>query len=288
MIKQKVVMFFVIMFLVASCSSDDDIVLSEKEVENPIPIPSKLELRFVRASGDSDISNLQVGDSVIVGYKITGENLQEDEAFAITPLSGGPVSHQVLGEDYDCYYRKQKVESFHTSDQEGEFTLHIKKPGNFRHVYELSKVKKDSLILPAQQLAKGEIFFNSVRIVAYSYEVRTKKGDISSHSRWDTYYKYFIDSGNEQYDTYLEGLNSQFHYNNLISNQSDFQNKTSRDFHPVQRSKGSGGKYRVYMIDKIMFKKQVNGLETNIEYKNIPVGWYDRQDQWGDRGTENL
>lgn len=284
---KKLILLFLLMVGIYSCSDSDtddlDLTTDQNLIENPT-----FSLKFVKASNGSTMTNLQVGDSLVIAYEINGVSINTHETFTIMPQLGGPVSHQILGEDYDLYYKNKKVDKINTLEKQGKFTLYIKKAGNFSHTYSAFIVNAENNEIPKKLISKSELYFNSVRIVAYNYEIRLRKSSTWQHSLRGVFHKLYIDTGNEEYDKYLENLTYNVYYNSRSFEQSNFRNKENRDFYEVQRVEGGKNAYTVNTIDKIVFKKEVNGVTTNIEYKNIPVVFYGRKDDWGTEGNNNL
>ncbi|QII70449.1 hypothetical protein G8C41_06345 [Apibacter sp. B3706] len=284
---KKLMLLFLLMVIIYSCSDSDTNDLNLTTDQNLIENPT-FSIKFVKASNGSTMNNLQVGDSLVLTYKITGATIKPDEAFTIMPQPGGPISHQLLGEDYDLYFKNKKVDNIYTVENEGKFTLYIKKAGNFSHTYCAFIVNAKNNEIPKKLISKSELFFNSVRIVAYNYEIRLRKSSTWHHSLNGVFHKLYIDTGNEVYDKYLENLSYNVYYNSRSFEQSNFRNKENRDFYDVQKVEGGKRAYIINTIDKIIFKKDVNGIITNIEYKNIPVVSYGRKDDWGTEGNNNL
>lgn len=241
---KKLILLFLLYIGINSCSDFDDINLNQTIDQTLIENPT-FSLKFVRTSRGSTMNNLQVGDSLVIAYKITGVTIKSDEAFTIMPQLGGPVSHQILGEDYDLFYKNKKVDKINTLEKQGKFTLYIKKAGNFSHVYTAFIVNTENNEIPNKLIPKSDLYFNSVRIVAYNYEIRLRKSSTWQHSLRRVFHKLYIDTGNEEYDKYLENLTYNVYYNSRSFEQSNFRNKQNRDFYEIQRVEGGKNAYTV-------------------------------------------
>lgn len=279
---KKLILFNLILsFFLAfiSCSSDDDAISIENS-ENDL----KLLLNLKKTSTGSNLLNLQVGDTLTFKYTITS-NFESDNPYEISPISTITEKHQVINKDYEIFFNDIKVNKIVTNNKEGEFKYLIKRAGNFDNIFILSAENK------ANKIYKDEynLFFNAVKIVAYSYITKTKKGGTFNHSRWNYYNKIYVETGFEKNDNFLNNSKYDIKFLHLSSTFENFQKNLSSDFYPVQNYEGgSNPSIKPTLINSIAFTKEVGNDKIKITYDNIPVTYFGRQDSWGNDGKNNF
>jgi hypothetical protein len=265
-----------------ACSDDHD----------DITVPSSaLKIAFVQTNTGHIENNLQVGD--VLTYKYTLEDIDgEFSSYEIVPEGQTVVFHQIKDTDFSLGDANIKP-----IGKEGNFKLTILKPGNFQLKFVLKKITSEG---EKTAVATAEVDFNAVKITAYRYDWEYKGSSGGHHSQHLYFHKLYIDTGHEQYDNlYLGGLTLTAYFKNLKNLYQGFQNtfqdfipNTHIDFYEQQDYEGteSGSKNVVLVstIDEIVFDKDVNGVTTHMEYKNIPVIDWKYQNSWADQGDPAL
>lgn len=270
---KKIATALIVSSLFLSCHSDDS---------EPVFTPKVgLETTFLKATHQHSLSNIQVGDTLTYTFHIS-ENRKSDK-FAIVPESNNSIKHQFMDVDYELLYNDNKVNAIETTEKTGNFKIVVKKAGNFQHSYKVISYK-DNDIFESQTT---DLIFNAIKITAYRYNWKYKNGGSFSHSKWRYFHKLYIDTGEQQYDNYLNNLSYQIRFDNYNHNFSNFEKNTNMNFYQVQHYQGGDNPTQYSNIDKIIFKKEYNGNISLIEYHNIPVLWLGRHDNWGYNGNNN-
>ncbi|MFV0531508.1 MAG: hypothetical protein ACK5MD_08715 [Flavobacteriales bacterium] len=255
-----------------SCHSDDEMLAPK----------ITLDTTFLEATNQHTLSNIQVGDTLTYKFDISGNT--DSDSFAIVPgETNNSIKHQFMDVDYELLYNGSKTDTIKTSQNTGTFKIVAKKTGNFQHTYKAIAYKGNDTL----ESEKTDLIFNAVRIIAYSYTWKYKSGGIFSHSKWKCFHKLYIDTGEQQYDHYLDGLTYDVKYASYNKPIYNFERSTNRDFHGMQEYEGGSDPTIYSTIDKIIFKKEFNGISSLIEYHNIPVHYMGRHDDWGYGGNNN-
>jgi hypothetical protein len=269
-----------------ACSSDDhdDITVLSSN--------SALKIAFVKTDTGHIENNLQAGD--VLTYKYTLEGIDGDySSYEIVPEGQTVVFHQIKDTDFSLVGSP----IIKPIGKEGNFQLKILKPGNFQLKFVLKKVTSEGGKTTA---ATAEANFNAVKITAYRYNWQYKK--TSMYTVYAYFHKLYIDTGHEQYDNlYLGGLSMEVSFKNSKNLNDAFNNpfqdfipNTHIDFYEYQlygnglKGLSSSPGVVVATIDKIKFVKDVNGVNTFMEYDNIPVIDRGRQDSWEGNGDMAL
>lgn len=271
--------FLLCLLTLLSCSNVDD---DDKKSNDDL----KLDINFVKSSTGSNLSNLQVGDTITFEYKITS-SLTSTKDYIINPKINNPNKHQIIGEDYEIVKDNKSLPFISTKDKEGTFQYLVKKPGNFDNYFSVSTKNSTNETVTSKEY---NIFFNAVKIVAYSYTIQLQNGTTTRSSTNKFFNKIFIDTGNKENDNYLVDLNYSVKFLHLENKFTKFQKNKSLDFHDPQQYKGAKlPSVTPTTITSITFSVPLNNSNsTIIEYKNIPVQSMDRQQSWGENGNNNF
>jgi len=272
---------------ITSCSSDND---------DDDGMPSKNSVTLNMEIASSKLKNLEVGDIIYLKYTIEGLKIDSLAEYYIEPIGENESMHQIVGTDYYPGGVFNPSGIIYVNSNSGLFELQIAKPGNFRLQFALNEYKdgkKTQLAVTPALNESGEIAFNAVRIVAYTYFRQTDGGGLDRPD-FNRYHKLYIDTGKYNNDTYLQGTDLTVYLSNNKVTSSElpalasFPINTTLDFSKVVHYKGRGNGPTPYSkIDKLEFKTTINGIPTYVEYNNIPVTNYGEKGSWGDSGNPN-
>lgn len=260
-----------VLLLGVSCNRSSD--------DNPIPQKNDISLKV---STTQDLSNLQVGEKLIVNFEIEDKDTI-NTTYVIKPETMSIRDHQRRGVDYfiqveendennNLKYTNIKELSLKSHQQKGGFYLEILQPGAFKHKYILEKYKNGVKV----DESSADFLFNAVKITAWTYYNR-------SGNRFRRYYKFFIDDGTQQYDNYLENVNGKLHtYNALYYDHRHSEGDQSFSAHQEKEFRyedywklgqaSEPGLFAKRTLDEIFIQqKQADGTINNIIYKNIPI-----------------
>ncbi|MDR2066072.1 MAG: hypothetical protein LBP85_10260 [Prevotellaceae bacterium] len=287
---------FTAVMLFASCSDDKMAEPVEPVID---PLDPVLKIEFQSFPSGRDWTNLQTGDIVTFGYTV--ENIDSiDNTYEIAAVGSNAIFHQIQNTDFALVKKNTGLIPYYNLiavvdnlSQTGTFLLRILKPGNFHLNFALNKIENG---VKTPVAVSGEIQFNAVRIVAYTYDYLIEEGGWFSHGKYNYCHKLYMDTGNQQYDNqYLGGLNYVINFKNSRNqNQSfspeftNFVPKVNIDLYDIQTFEGgSSPGVIVTVIDKISFVKIINGNTSYIDYKNITVTSMGGQNAWGPNGNPN-
>ena len=282
--------YFILLFLIVlsqSCSKNDSQTATSTEevaVEKKVALTSSLAY----VSNGHTIGNVQVGDTLTYNYDIVSN--VTDGKFYIVPETTSAIKHQKQNTDFTLFYNKLKCDTVKCLTKSGKFKVLVNRAGNFQNTVTAVNFIKSS----SPQVYKSnsvDVLFNAVRIVAYSYNWNYYTTSARHH--WQRYLnKLYIDNGNQQNDTYLQGLAYQTKYLSKTTNNTGFVINSNSDFFPSFTKWGSdnldGEEAYIYTIYKITFNKTINNINSLIEYDNIPVYEWGEHPDWGDNGNNNL
>lgn len=273
---RKILYFVAVSLLGISCNRDEN--NNEKEKSKDINVGFKV-------STTQDLSNLQVGERLVVDFEIEDKDTI-NTTYIIKPETINAIAHQRRGvdyflqvEDYDennnLKYTNIKELPFTSQKQKGNFYLEILQPGTFHHKYILEKYVKGVKVGETS----AEFLFNAVKITAWTYYQRTQRSGIFQRSKHRRYYMFSIDDGNQQYDNYLENVNGKSHTYSALYREhrhSEGDNRFSahqeKEFRWSEEQEKEPVRVHSHTIEEISIQqKQADGTINNIVYKNIPI-----------------
>lgn len=279
-------LLFLIVFL-QSCSKDENSEIATEEV----PVEKKITLTSSVAyvTNGHLIGTVQVGDTIVYNYQIVSN--VTDGNFYIVPETISAIKHQRQNVDFTLFYNKLKCDTIKCLAKSGKFKVLVNRAGNFQNaVTAINKLK--SRPTEVYKSNPVDVLFNSVRIISYYYVWEwDRRGSMVFGYRYyfRHLYKLYIDTGDQQFDNYLTGLDYEMKFHTFIKNYGNFVKSTNINFSEVQETdSGNGPNFVPNIINSIKFKKNINGSDSLIEYTNIPVINCGRQDAWGWDGNNNL
>lgn len=270
---RKILYFVAVSLLGISCNRDEN--NNEKEKSKDINVGFKV-------STTQDLSNLQVGERLVVNFEIEDKDTI-NTTYIIKPEVLSVMYHQRRGVDFHMQvedrdennnhkYRNVNEMSLKSREQKGGFYLEILQPGSFQHKYILEKYVNGKKVGETS----ADFLFNAVKINAFTFY--RKISDRNPHRR---YYKFIIDDGSQQYDNYLENINGKTHTYKAVHGKishsegdgsiSAHQEKEFR-WEDYWRDGQSQARIRSPYVEEISIQqKQSDGTINHIVYKNIPI-----------------
>lgn len=263
-----------VLLLGVSCSRNGD--------DSSIPKKDNISLKI---STTQDLSNLQVGEKLIVNFEIEDKDTI-NTTYVLRPETMSIRDHQRIDIDYLMQveegdennkpkYKNVNKLSLKSHQQKGGFYLEVLQPGSFKHKYILEKYKNGV----KEEETSMDFLFNAVKITAWTYSIETQTPNLFRHSIHRRLYKFIIDDGNQQYDNYLENVNGKKHtYNSLYIGQnhsegdSEFSAHQEKEFRWSEEQEKSPPHIHSTTIKAISIQqKQADGTVNNIIYKDIPI-----------------
>ncbi len=271
-----------------SCSKDDSqtaTLTDEVSVEKKVALTSSLAY----VSNGHSIGNVQVGDTLTYNYDIVSN--VTDGKFYIVPETTSSIKHQKQNIDFTLFYNKLKCDTVKCLTKSGKFKVLVNRAGNFQNTVTAVNFIKSS----SPQVYKSnsvDVLFNAVRIVTYYYNwMYNRNGNqYTGYSYFYRHlYKLYIDTGDQQFDNYLTGLDYEMKFHTFTRNYVNFAKSTNINFSDVQEtSRGNGPDFIPNTINSIKFSKTINNVNSIIEYSNVPVSNQGQQDAWGWDGNNNI
>lgn len=265
----------VVLLLLVSCNSREDSITNTTEEKKEI------QLNF-KVSTTQDLSNLQVGERLLVDFEIEDKDTI-NTTYVIKPEVLSVMYHQRRGIDFNMQvedkdennnlkYTNVNELSLKSREQKGGFYLEILEPGTFQHKYILEKYVNGKKVGETS----AEFLFNAVKITAFTFYRK-----ISNRHPHRRYYKFIIDDGSQQYDNYLENINGKTHtyiaeHGGIYHKEGDgsivaHQEKEFR-WEDYWRNGQNPGYIRTPYVEKISItQKHADGTINHMEYKNIPI-----------------
>lgn len=273
--KLSIFLFSALLCFIISCKNREDTISPQNNIN--------LKLAFSKSSTGSTLTNVQVGDTLTFNYEINAQ--QTNGKFALIPQVQSPIKHQIINTDYELFLKDKKItDTLFVSSLKGSFKVYIKKPGNFQLGYQAVNINGKNTFTSASQ----ELLFNPVKIIAYSYNWMYRSPGTFHHSQWRYFHKLYIDTGDQANDQYLTELPYEVSFLSYRNTFSSLRPRANIDFYDVQDYTGdSNASVQASSVNKLIFKKYINGVATTIEYNNIPVRWMGRHDDWEYNGSSN-
>ncbi|MEJ8597602.1 hypothetical protein JSO59_007890 [Riemerella anatipestifer] len=279
---KKIILFVLVMLATFSCKRGIS--------ENEEPVSDKDERLTFVLTPVGNISNLQVGDRMLVSFKIEDSDTL-GVRYVLRPKTENKVFHQRINEDFSLYVKNKKEPvkgwpfrggltkvdqiSIKSSELNGQFYIEVLEPGNFQHEYILEKFKNDKKVSSESR----DLLFSAVKIYAETYSVQIRDPGLFQRSKHRRFYKFVIDDGNERYDEYLTTGNSKSHtyqvnYAGSWHSEGDgsFSAHTKKDFRAFEDREKKAPDVPAATITEIKIQQKHNdGSINNIIYKDIPV-----------------
>ncbi|MDO5104364.1 hypothetical protein [Capnocytophaga sp.] len=211
-----------------------------------------------------DVSNFRVGYQIPVDVtEIIDAKPEQGFIYKLKVVGNDATRHQILGVDYALKLKQEEgftdVSLIEITDLKTlpELVIVPKVPGTFHLNFELQKYDTATKKYVGEPLKK-ELIFNAVKINFYV-----------SFSFPRLEFKFSIDDGNREYDTYLSNTTSskKYEYTTLfegISKSGDFLVGTQYDF-------GSGLNIEGKTITIEITQYLNNGLKNIIRYENVKI-----------------
>lgn len=248
--------------------------------------------------GTPNINNLQVGDEIWYTYEVTPSRVDSTDHYQLVFGKEKESFHQKLGKDYeisvsrfipedgeaDIDWVQANNEPTELFLKKGYIKVKILKPGFFQNDFSVKLSTKEGESVFSK---KNKIAFNAVKIIAYRYTVKIEDSSAFKHSQWEGHHKLYIDTGNYQYDRYLEGFTGTS-YHSLGAYPFEKSTLKTYDFFRTQSFEGGSNTYRgIKSIDKLVFRAEVNDKIVIVTYANIPVRDMGERHHWGREGNPN-
>lgn len=277
---RKILYFVAVSLLGVSCNRDDN--NNEKEKPKDINVGFKV-------STTQDLSNLQVGERLVVDFEIEDKDTI-NTTYVIKSEVTSVMYHQRRGTDFHMQvedrdennnYKYTNINelSLKSREQKGGFYLEILQPGSFQHKYILEKYVNGKKVGETT----ADFSFNAVKITAWTYHKELKNQTLIRRGKYARYYKFIIDDGNQQYDNYLENVNGKTHtYKAYYLGRYHYSDNGEISAHHEKEYRGEDywkfGEIPALAflasnhVDEISIQqKQADGTINNIIYKNIPI-----------------
>lgn len=272
---RKILYFIAVSLLGISCNRDDNNNDGEKET------PKEINVGF-KVSTTQDLSNLQVGERLVVNFEIEDKDTI-NTTYVIKPEVVSVMYHQRRGVDFHMQvedrdennnYKYTNINelSLKSREQKGGFYLEILQPGSFQHKYILEKYVNGKKVGETT----ADFSFNAVKITAFTFYRK-----ISNRHPHRRYYKFIIDDGSQQHDNYLENINGKAHtYKAIHGGISHYEGDGSISAHQEKEFRWedywkdgqSQGRIRSPYVEEISIKQiHADGISNHIVYKNIPI-----------------
>lgn len=272
--------YFILLFLIVlsqSCSKDENQPTTDA-VEKKVSLTSTLDY----VTNGHTIGNVQVGDTITYRYSIISNIPNGD--FYIVPETTSAILHQLRNVDFTLFYNKLKCDTVKCLAKSGKFKILVNRPGNFQNTVTALNFEKGQN-KPITFSNSIDVLFNAIKITAYVYW-----WDWDSSQTWGNKYYTFlhINTGNQINDTYLTGLNYNIFFDSTNQGKSNFSSNTNILIKFQNGPNPYQNPQLLTNISKINFIKPFNGINTNIEYTNIPVSNLGRRDDLQDIGNNNI
>lgn len=274
---RKIFYLVAVSLLGISCNRDDNNNDEKKETKD-------INVGF-KVSTTQDLSNLQVGERLVVDFEIEDKDTI-NATYVVKPEVKSVMYHQRRGVDFHMQVEDRDENNNHkytnvnelslkSREQKGGFYLEILQPGSFQHKYILEKYVNGKKVGETS----ADFLFNAVKITAYTYHQQIQSPGTWRHSKHLRYYKFIIDDGNQQYDNYLENVNGKEHtYSALYRDHhhsegnSKFSAHQEKEFRWNEEQEKKPTQVYSHIIKEISIQqKQADGTINNIVYKNIPI-----------------
>lgn len=273
---KKIILFFIFFITLISCGRDAAKSVEEEMVTTPSP-----ELVF-ELSTVGNTSNLQIGDRLEVLVEV-GDESTTGAYYILKPKTDNAVFHQKIGYDFLLHEIKDSAEpetqvnhiKILPSELKRKFFIEILRPGSFQHEYILEKYVDNRKVSSSTR----SILFNAVKITAWTCAVQLRNGTLFRSSLNRRYYKFVIDDGDEQFDSYLTSstkIEQTYEVNyagewHTEANGSITANQ-EKSFRWEEEREGKDPDVPATVISELKIKQVLSdGTINNISYTNIPV-----------------
>lgn len=245
-----------VLFVMTSCSKNDD--------NQPQSQTEWLTSFSMGIREGVDVSNFRVGYQIPVDVtEIIDVKPDQGFIYKLKVVGNDATRHQILGVDYALQLKQEEelrdISLIEITDLKTlpELVIVPKVPGTFHLNFELQKYDTATKKYVGEPLKK-ELIFNVVKINFY----------VSiSFPRLE--FKFSIDDGNREYDTYLSNTTSSKRYEYTthfkgVTKSGDFLVGTQYDF-------GSGLSIEGKTVTIEITQHLNNGLKNIIRYENVKI-----------------
>ncbi|WP_155284158.1 hypothetical protein [Capnocytophaga felis] len=269
-------LLFVLLLTIMSCNKSPS-----EEVQPKI----EEKLSFSMGIRESvNVTNFRVGSHIPVDVtEIVDSHKGNDFIYQLRVVGNDATRHQVLGVDYDMRVKEgsvfKDVASFEITDisKMPSFVIIPKVPGTFQLDFYLQKYDKTNQRNVGEPIAK-QLIFSAVKINFSFPATEVREADFWNHSVHRREFKFSIDDGNREYDTYLSNLSSSKRYEYYTSydgqvRQGEFVQGQWYEFRDsIERKKGPTPIQEMPQTITIYITQYLNnGLKNIIKYENVQL-----------------
>lgn len=272
-IRKLLILPIILVFWGCSKSSPED---------NPVVVEG--DVSFSMEIKNADVSNFRVGNEINVDVtELTDATGGSDFVYMLKPVGNDATRHQVLGVDYalklkegDAFTDVSIVEIIDVKDLP-KLKIIPKVPGTFQIDFELQKYDRATKRYVGSP-QKKQLVFSVVKINFYFPTQQVRKAGTFNHSVHRRAFKFSIDDGNREYDSYLSNYASSKRYEYIThydgqTKSGEFSVEGQFDFRDgVETIKGPVPMNEVPQHVTIEVTQYLNnGLKNIIKYQNVQL-----------------
>ncbi|MDO4228517.1 MAG: hypothetical protein Q4C98_01770 [Capnocytophaga sp.] len=255
---------------------------SSSEDEQPL---ADDQLSFtIETSEGVNVSNLRVGNQIPIELKeITDSQAEEGLIYMFKPIGNDATRHQVLGTDYafklkeETSFRDVSYVEIVTKNDLPKFVIVPKVPGTFLLEFQLQRYDPNTKKFVGNPVNK-QLVFNVVKINFHFPTQETRSSGTFRHSIHRRDFKFSIDDGNREYDTYLSNYASSKRYEYIThydgqTKSGEFSVGGQYEFRDnIETKKGPIPMNEVPQTVTIEITQYLqNGLKNIIKYDNVQL-----------------
>lgn len=232
----------------------------------------------------TDVTNLRVGKEIPIEVtEITDTHKGTDFVYVLRALGNDATRHQVLGVDYALKVKSgigfRDVDRFEIIDTDNlpSFVIVPKVAGTFQIDFHLQKYDKINNRNVGEPIAK-QVIFSAVKI-NFDFPAWEIRGSSTwNHSEHRRQFKFSIDDGNREYDSYLSNPLSTRRYDYVTyydgqTKSGEFMAGHQYEFRDhIDTKKGPKKMNEMPQTLTIEITQHLHsGLKNIIRYENVPL-----------------